>query len=58
MYDKVGIVSLIIKSTKVQNDLSAWKLPLFKDDIILSFSILKKYLEIPQDIQKENYQMM
>ena len=63
MYDKVGIVSLIIKSTKVQNDLSAWKLPLFKEDIILSFSILNKILgnpvryskgELPNDVNVVN----
>lgn len=37
MYNKVGIVSTVMKNTKLQNVLSAWKLPLFKDDIIHLF---------------------
>jgi len=53
MYDKVGIVSPVMKNTKLQNVLSAWKLPLFKDDIILSFSILNKIFGNPVKYSKE-----
>ena len=53
MYDKVGIVSPVMKNTKLQDVLSAWKLPLFKDDIILSFSILNKIFGNPVRYSKE-----
>jgi len=42
-----------MKNTKLQNGLSAWKLPLFKDDIILSFSILNKIFGNPVRYSKE-----
>jgi len=56
--EKVGIVAPKMKTYK-EESLSAWKLPTFRDDIILSIGILKRILgnpvKYPDNVYKANY---